>query len=156
MNIKFTYIYLIILLLRCLNYVLLMLITLKIREIMNEVNILLIEGNNDIKNTINVALSKAFSLNITSTGGGALKILSKDKTDIIILDLNIQDVGGAELCREIRDIGVLAPIFILTSNPDLKAKLELFKLGADDVIVKPFSLGELEARLNVHKNRILN
>ena len=123
---------------------------------MSEIKLLLIEGNRETRNTLNVALHKNFSIELANTGASALSKIDKIRMDIIVLDLNIQDVDGRELCRKIRSIGVIAPIFILTSNPDLKAKLDLFSIGADDVIVKPFSLGELEARLSVHKKRLLS
>lgn len=123
---------------------------------MGEVKLLLIEGNKEIRNTLNVALNRNFEIFIASSGSDAIKIINKEKIDIIIFDLNIQDVDGKQICQKIRSIGVIAPIFILTNNSELKAKLDLFNNGADDVIVKPFSLGELEARLNVHKKRLLN
>jgi DNA-binding response OmpR family regulator len=123
---------------------------------MGEIELLLIEGNAETRNTLKVALGRSFSLNTASTGNDALNIINKQRIDLAILDLNIQDISGRELCRKIRSIGVIAPIFILTSNSDLKAKLDLFNVGADDVIVKPFSLGELEARLTVHKKRLLS
>ena len=122
---------------------------------MGEIHLLIVEGNKEIKNTLNVALCRNFSLISTSSGHNALRALNTHQINMAVIDLNIQDIEAREIVTKIKQIGAQTPIFVLTSNTELKHKIELFNLGADDVITKPFSLGELEARLLAHKKRLI-
>ena len=68
--------------------------------------------------------------------------------DIIILDIALPRLTGTELCRRLRDLGFTkVPILMLTARSDLPDKLEAFKYGADDYVVKPFALEELDSRI---------
>jgi len=78
-----------------------------------------------------------------------------DTLDIVITDLVMPNMDGMQLCRQIRqDLGKLdIPIIVLTAMSDLSEILEVFKVGASDYLVKPFSKEELLARINVHIER---
>jgi two-component system KDP operon response regulator KdpE len=77
---------------------------------------------------------------------GALRSLTADKPDVVILDLGLPDRSGLELIPEIRKTSTV-PIVVLSARHDERAMIEALDLGADDYIGKPFGIGELTARL---------
>jgi DNA-binding response OmpR family regulator len=121
---------------------------------MSELRLLLIEDNSAVSQTLSLALSQNYELIAASNGEDGLDIAREMRPDIVMLDLNLPGISGLEVCDELRKIGVTAPILVLTADNRLSTKLNLFASGADDFMVKPFSLGELKARLNVVKKRI--
>lgn len=72
--------------------------------------------------------------------------------DLILLDINMPDVDGLEVCRRIRE-HVTCPILFLTARIEDQDKLDGFSAGGDDYIVKPFSVSELGARVAAHLRR---
>lgn len=84
------------------------------------------------------------------SGKDALKI-SKNP-DIILLDINMPEIDGIEVCNRIRDY-VSCPILFLTARIENTDKINGFRAGADDYIVKPFDLDELGARVSAHLRR---
>lgn len=74
------------------------------------------------------------------------------KPDIILLDINMPDLDGLEVCKRIRDY-VTCPVLFLTARIEDADKVAGFAVGGDDYIVKPFSLAELEARVSAHLRR---
>jgi DNA-binding response OmpR family regulator len=84
--------------------------------------------------------------------------------DVIVLDIMLPGMDGFDLCRKLReDAGLHTPLLMLTARDTLADKLDGFEAGADDYVVKPFALKELEARLkalvrraNHERSRILD
>lgn len=72
--------------------------------------------------------------------------------DLILLDINMPDMDGLEVCRKIRDF-VACPIIFLTARIEEEDKIKGLKSGADDYVVKPFSIDELGARVEAHLRR---
>ena len=72
--------------------------------------------------------------------------------DLILLDINMPDIDGLEVCRRIRE-HVACPILFLTARVEDRDKLAGFEAGGDDYIVKPFSVSELGARVAAHLRR---
>ncbi len=68
-------------------------------------------------------------------------------TQLVILDVNLPDINGFSLCKELRARRYYGPVIFLTGRSDLADKLEGFRIGADDYIVKPFEPLELVARV---------
>lgn len=85
------------------------------------------------------------------SGKDALKKISKNP-DIILLDINMPEIDGIEVCNRIRDY-VSCPILFLTARIENTDKINGFRAGADDYIVKPFDLDELGARISAHLRR---
>lgn len=75
-------------------------------------------------------------------------LLYQHEYDLILLDLSLPGMNGAELTEKLRAEGVTTPIIILTGNAETDNKVILLNSGADDYIVKPFSVDELIARIN--------
>lgn len=84
-------------------------------------------------------------------GVEALKQAEK-QPDLILLDINMPDLDGIEVCKRIRDF-VGCPILFLTAKVEDVDKINGFKVGGDDYIVKPFSIQELGARVEAHLRR---
>ena len=76
----------------------------------------------------------------------------EQQPDIILLDINMPELDGLEICKRIRDY-VSCPILFLTARIEDNDKIKGFAVGGDDYIVKPFSLMELEARVSAHLRR---
>ena len=77
-----------------------------------------------------------------------LKILQNSPIELVILDVMLPDMDGMEVCARLRESGHDLPILILTARDTLQDKLDGFDCGADDYLVKPFALQELEVRLS--------
>ena len=88
------------------------------------------------------------------TAYGGLDAIKKAEMqpDIMLLDINMPDIDGIEVCSRIRDF-VSCPILFLTARIEDSDKIKGFGIGADDYIVKPFSVDELGARVSAHIRR---
>jgi len=82
-----------------------------------------------------------------SRGTKAFDAISNVDTQLVILDVNLPDINGFALCKELRARRYYGPVIFLTGRADLSDKLEGFRIGADDYIVKPFEPLELVARV---------
>ena len=67
--------------------------------------------------------------------------------DLVIIDLQLPDGTGTSLLRQIREFGQTMPVLILTARSDLESKVENFQAGADDYVVKPVAMAELNIRV---------
>ena len=117
--------------------------------------VLVIEDNRDIAENIADYLEpKGHILDFAANGQLGLKLAVKQRYDVIVLDIGLPGLNGMELCRRLRDDAkVFTPVLMLTARDQLEDKLEGFRVGADDYLVKPFSVKELEARLEVLRKR---
>ena len=95
--------------------------------------------------------SKGFCVLPASNGTEALKQVEK-QPDIILLDINMPGTDGLEVCQRIRN-HISCPILFLTARIEDTDKVKGFAVGGDDYIVKPFSLVELEARVQAYLRR---
>ena len=95
--------------------------------------------------------SKGYQV-LTSTNGSETLKQVEYKPDIILLDINMPGMNGLEVCQRIRS-HISCPILFLTARIEDADKVKGFSVGADDYIVKPFSLIELEARVHAHLRR---
>lgn len=101
-------------------------------------------------------LRKFFELNgyrvLTAENGAQAIEKAGSQPDLILLDINMPDIDGIEVCKRLRS-HVDCPILFLTARVEDQDKLKGFAAGGDDYIVKPFSLKELDARVNAHLRR---
>ena len=93
---------------------------------------------------------KGFAVDWLDSAEKALNriLLYQNEYDAIILDLTLPHMNGMELTQRLRGENVTVPILILTGNGETTTKIALLNSGADDYIVKPFSVDELVARIN--------
>ncbi len=89
---------------------------------------------------------------LTAANGAEVLKKVEHNPDIILLDINLPDLDGLEICRRIRGF-ISCPILFLTARLEDTDKVKGFAAGGDDYIVKPFSLIELEARVEAHLRR---
>lgn len=94
---------------------------------------------------------KGYEVMTAFDGIETLKKVEK-KPDLILLDISMPGLNGLEVCSRIRD-HIDCPILFLTAKIEDMDKVKGFSVGGDDYIVKPFSLAELEARVNAHLRR---
>lgn len=81
------------------------------------------------------------------------EIALRERPDLILLDLMLPDGDGMSLCRHLRSQGLHIPVIMLTARGEEMDKVLGFEVGADDYVVKPFSLRELLARIHAHLRR---
>jgi len=117
---------------------------------MNEnLRILVIEDNMDIaENIADFFEDEGHTLDFASEGIGGLYLALNETFDVIILDLMMPGMDGLTLCRKLREeADAYTPVLMLTARDTLDDKLTGFESGADDYLVKPFALEELDARV---------
>ena len=109
--------------------------------------ILLVEDNQQIAKNIKTYLGLEEGREVTTSYDGekGLVLAKMHDYDLIFLDLMLPKIDGKSFCQTIRKTKNV-PIIIITAKSQLEDKLELFDLGADDYLVKPFDLSELFAR----------
>ncbi|MCK5087018.1 MAG: response regulator transcription factor [Melioribacteraceae bacterium] len=110
--------------------------------------VLIVEDEKQIAESLKKSFEEEdYSAKICFDGEDALNTISENRFDIILLDWRIPKVTGVEVCRRVREAGDKTPIILLTALADVKNKIEAFNVGADDYITKPFSIGEVLARI---------
>jgi len=111
--------------------------------------VLLVEDDPSTSRSIELMLSHAnFNVYCTDLGEEAIELGKLYDYDLMILDLNLPDMAGLEVLRQIRLARVNTPILILTGEDSTELKLKGFGQGADDYLTKPFHRDELVARIH--------
>ena len=90
-----------------------------------------------------------FEVSISADGLQALGLIQKNDYDLLILDIMLPGLDGLEILRRIRDVKNI-PVLLVSAKKEEIDKIKGFSLGADDYITKPFSPGELVARVKAH------
>lgn len=117
--------------------------------------VLLIEDDGDIAEAITYQLEKVgLQVRVARTGEEGLEFARKG-ADLVLLDLNLPGMDGLEVCRMIRRQSGTAqvPIIIVSARSDEVDRVLGLEMGADDYVIKPFSLKELAARCRVALRR---
>lgn len=118
-------------------------------------SILLIEDDSSVTDLLQCALTgQGFSLSVVARGDQGLAAASAGSFDLIILDINLPGMNGLEVLSRLRYEGSNIQVLLLTTRA---AEVDLVKgltLGADDYVVKPFSIHELMARVEARLRRI--
>lgn len=112
-------------------------------------SVLLVEDNRDIAaGIVDYLEARGHVPDSALDGVTGLHLAVTQEYDVVVLDLALPGIDGLTLARRLRaDAGKSVPILMLTARDTLEDKLEGFEAGADDYLVKPFELRELEARL---------
>lgn len=110
--------------------------------------LLLVEDDEDLRATITQALDMVgYRTDAVSCGEMAEAAMRSEKYDLAVLDLGLPDMNGLDLLRLVRDRRDATPVLILTASDGVADRIAGLRAGADDYLVKPFALGELEARI---------
>lgn len=116
---------------------------------MPEPSVVLIEDEAQIRRFLRVTLTgQGYRLYEVGTGADALVEVAQRQPDVVILDLGLPDMDGIEVIRRLREWSAV-PIIVLSARGQERDKVAALDAGADDYISKPFSAGELLARLRV-------
>ena len=112
-------------------------------------SILVVEDEEKIRAALTDFLEfHSFKVAEAVDGLEAERTVAENQFDLILLDLMLPKVSGEQLCSKWRHDGLQTPIIMLTAKGQEKEKIDGLSIGADDYITKPFSLGELLARIN--------
>jgi DNA-binding response OmpR family regulator len=109
--------------------------------------ILVVEDEQAIASFVSLYLKNAgYAVRAVTTGAGALNAVASEMPSLIVLDLNLPDMDGVEICRRIRKTSDV-PILMLTARDEDVDKIIGLEVGADDYLTKPFNPRELVARV---------
>jgi len=112
-------------------------------------NILLIEDNRDLAtNLFDYFEARGHAMDMASDGISGLHFAATNPYDVIILDVMLPGMDGLTLCKRLREAGQQTPVLMLTACDSLDDKIAGLEAGADDYVVKPFALREVDARLS--------
>lgn len=123
---------------------------------MSGYKILIVEDEEGIRSLIQLFLeNRGFIVFSAVNGEEALQLVQTDKPDLILLDIEMPQMDGFEVCKRIRQMMEM-PIIFISSRRGVNDKIKSFDLGGDDYITKPFDFAELEARINANIRRYID
>ncbi len=109
---------------------------------------LLVEDNVELATWLSKALrQRGYAVDHMADGAAADQVLVTEQYDVAVLDVNLPRMDGFSVLRRLRARGSTLPVLMLTARGDLDDRVEGLNLGADDYLVKPFELAELDARI---------
>ena len=119
------------------------------------IRILLVDDEVRLTELLRLELDvEGYDVEVASDGAtGLIKARSQPEPDLIVLDWNLPDLSGVDICQRIRSSGVTTPILMLTGHDDIADRVKALDAGVDDYLVKPFSIEELMARLRAMQRR---
>ncbi len=119
--------------------------------------IFIVEDNQDLRlNLVDYLEAKGYETDNTDDGLRAMALLMMQRYDLIVLDVMLPGMDGFRLCEEIRKRGDETPVLFLSARDTVQDRIEGLSKGADDYLVKPFSLAELDLRIQAILKRTQN
>jgi len=116
--------------------------------------VLLVEDEPGLVLTLTDRLkSEGYEVGSASDGPSGLERATRERWDVILLDVMLPGASGFDVCRDLRKRGITTPIIMLTARGQVIDKVLGLKLGADDYLTKPFDMLELTARIEVQLRR---
>lgn len=116
--------------------------------------ILVIEDETQLAKFVQMELSyEGYEVSVANDGLSGLMAARDSMPDLILLDWMMPGLAGVEVCRRLRSTGAQMPIIFLTAKDDVADRVAGLDAGADDYVVKPFSIEELLARVRAHLRR---
>jgi len=117
-------------------------------------NILLIEDEAALAKFVKLELEyEGYDVTIASEGLSGLSTAREKSPDLILLDWMLPGISGLEICRRLRQTGDKVPIIMLTAKDEVSDRVDGLDAGADDYLIKPFSIEELLARVRASLRR---
>lgn len=121
---------------------------------MNPAKILVVEDEVKLAQFIELELKyEGYEVIVINDGLSGLSAARESHPDLIILDWMLPGISGLELCRRLRQTGDRVPVVLLTAKDEIGDRVAGLDAGADDYVVKPFSVEELLARVRAHLRR---
>lgn len=97
---------------------------------------------------------EGYEVDVAADGAtGLIRARSEPAPDLIVLDWNLPDFSGVDICQRIRSSAITTPILMLTGHDDIADRVTALDAGVDDYLIKPFSIEELMARLRAMQRR---
>lgn len=110
--------------------------------------LLLVEDDPEIQSSLKRSLSEAgYQVDVAGTGATAQRLAADMEHDALIVDLGLPDQDGITLILRLRELGITAPVLILSARRSVDDRVRGLEQGGDDYLTKPFALAELLARL---------
>lgn len=117
--------------------------------------LLLIEDEVELAATLHRGLAQeGYKVTLATDGGTGLELATSLAFDFILLDVNLPDMSGFEVCAALREASLETPVIMVTARDDVADRIRGLKGGADDYLPKPFAFEELLARMDAVKRRI--
>ena len=117
-------------------------------------HILLVEDEIKLARFVELELeSEGYRVSVAHDGMSGLSLARESEPDLAILDWMLPGITGVELCRRLRATGSKIPVILLTARDEVEDRVTGLDAGADDYLVKPFSIEELLARIRSHLRR---
>jgi two-component system, OmpR family, response regulator MprA len=112
------------------------------------VRILVVDDDRAVRDALRRALSLAgYEVTPAEDGERALEQIAHSVPDAVVLDIGLPGLDGLEVCRRVRMLGNRVPILMLTARDAVADRIDGLDVGADDYMIKPFDVGELQARV---------
>ncbi|MEL6221108.1 MAG: response regulator transcription factor [Cyanobacteria bacterium J06627_8] len=116
--------------------------------------IVVVEDEEKLARFIEMELKyEGYEVNVSNDGLTGLTQIRNANPDLVILDWMMPGMTGLEVCRRLRQTGSKVPVILLTAKDDVSDRVAGLDAGADDYLVKPFSIEELLARIRAHLRR---
>jgi two-component system OmpR family response regulator len=116
--------------------------------------ILLIEDEEKLAKFVEMELGyESYDVTVAHDGLSGLMAARNTEPDLVLLDWMMPGLSGVEVCRRLRTTGFKEPIILMTAKDDVADRVAGLDAGADDYVVKPFSIEELLARVRAHLRR---
>lgn len=116
--------------------------------------IVVVEDEDKLARFIEMELKyEGYEVSVANDGLTGLTQIRNAKPDLVILDWMMPGMTGLEVCRRLRQTGEKMPVILLTAKDDVSDRVAGLDAGADDYLVKPFSIEELLARIRAHLRR---
>lgn len=118
--------------------------------------ILIVEDNTELGQSLAALLrQQGFVVDLVERGDAANQLLVQASYDLLLLDLNLPQMGGKALLRRLRERGSALPVIVLTASDSMDQRVLCLEIGADDYLVKPVDIRELLARMQAITRRQL-
>ena len=119
------------------------------------VKVLVVDDEPSVRSALQRALAlERYDVQLAEDGQQALDTLAEGIVDAIVLDVSMPRIDGLEVCRRLRAAGDRTPVLMLTARDAIDDRVDGLDAGADDYLVKPFALRELNARLRALLRRV--
>ena len=121
---------------------------------MTSARLLIVDDDPEMRSFLTSELAvEGYECEEAACGQQALSRIRSQTWDLVLLDWNLPDFSGVEVCRRMRKGGISTPVLMLTARDEVQQRVEALDSGADDYLIKPFSIEELLARVRARLRR---